>query len=325
MTARKSKSPETTPGRWPHRLAWVLACAVFMLICMGSLVATFEAGMAVPDWPTTYGHWFYPPQKWLFRLNDLFLANGHRTAAQVVGLLCIATAVVLWRADPRKWIRWLAVAAVLGVLLQGTLGGLRVIFDERLLARVHGCTAPLFFALCAALVALTSPAWRNAGEARGHAGAATLQRATIIMTSCIYLLIVLGAQLRHPLKGATHGWFPLWVCLALILVGLVMAGVAWLTVLVTRRFPGEKMIVRRASTLAVLLSLQLVLGIATWVTNFGWPAWFTNYVWAIQYTVVAEGRLQVWATTAHTAVGSLNLAVSLSLSLWSLRLLKRKT
>jgi len=85
----------------------------------------------------------------------------------------------------------------------------------------------------------------------------------------------------------------------------------------------QPMITRRAKLLSSLFLVQVLLGAATWVTNFGWPAWFTESIWAVEYTVVAQGRLQVHLTTAHAAVASLTLAAALNLLLWSHRLLHR--
>ena len=82
------------------------------------------------------------------------------------------------------------------------------------------------------------------------------------------------------------------------------------------------MLVRRTWWLAGLFVLQVLLGTATWVTNYGFPAWFQQYVWAMGYTVAQGGRWQVNLTTAHVAVGSLTLAAALSLTLWSRRLLR---
>ncbi len=345
--SRKKRWPRDPPvDPWPHRLAWVLVCATFPLICWGGLVTTYDAGMAVPDWPSTYGYWgYYPVRAWL-AVWDLFLEHGHRMLAQLVGLVTIALAVVFWRVEPRRWMRWLGVAAVAGVVFQGTLGGLRVIADERLLAKVHGCTAPLFFALCAALVTLTSRRWidlRSSDllqkgtvpfslrenrdsplrENRDSPQAARrLRRLSLAVTLALYVQIVLGAQLRHVSPNGGIGWFELWVWLKLIAAGLITIGVVWLLIHVRRNLPEVPGIVRRAKLLSALFFVQLVLGAATWVTNFGWPAWFTNYIWAVQYTVVAEGRLQVVITTAHAALGSLNLVGSLSLTLWSRRLLR---
>ena len=124
---------------WPHRWAWVLACGVFPLIWIGGLVTTYEAGMSVPDWPTTYHSWFYPLQKWLWNFNDLFLEHSHRTIAQIDGIIAIILIVSIWRWEPRKSVRWLAAVILICLISQGVLGGLRVVLDQLVLARIHGC------------------------------------------------------------------------------------------------------------------------------------------------------------------------------------------
>jgi len=323
MSDPKPERSDQAPSRWPHRLAWALACAAFALICVGGAVTSYQAGMAVPDWPTTYGHWFYPLQLWLWKWSDLLLEHGHRTLAQLVGVLTIALAVVLWALDRRKWMRWLALAAVGGVVVQGTLGGLRVIYDDLLLAKVHGCTAPLFFGLCVLLVALTSPVWRQPAGPAEHPSARGLHRLASGTAVAVYLMIVLGSQLRHLSPQDAPGWFEFWVWTKLICAGLTAIAVAWLLVYVLRRARDRPTIVRRANLLGVLLLVQVVLGAGAWVTKYGFPAWFTDYFWTVEYTVVQEGRLQVWVRTGHAAVGSLTLAAALVLAAWSFRLLKR--
>jgi protoheme IX farnesyltransferase len=300
---------------------------------MGGTVTTYDAGMAVPDWPTTYSYWFYPVKLWL-AVWDVFLEHGHRLLAQLAGLIAIALAIALWRLDNRKWMRWVGVAVVVGVILQGVLGGLRVLIDDRLLARVHGCTAPLFFGLCAAVVAWTSRAWRESNVQDRQSADHRLPRLAWLLTALIYVEIVLGAQLRRPSADAAFGgaalppwlqtfllgqaatWFELWVWLKVINAGLIALGVVWLVVGVLRHAGSVPMLARRARWLALIVSLQLVLAGATWVTNYGWPAWFTHWIWPLQSAVLAQGRLLVLLTTGHAAVGSLTLVASLSLALW---------
>jgi cytochrome c oxidase assembly protein subunit 15 len=318
----------------------VLACATFALVLVGGLVTTYQAGTAIPDWPTTYGHWFYPLRRWLWKWGDLALEHGHRTLAQLVGLIAITLAGTLWAKDGRKWMRWLAVGVVSGVILQATLGGLRVLFHDQLLAKIHGCTAPLYFALCAAIVTLTSPAWRHHELPQAHPAARRLHRFTAVITGAIYLLIVLGAQLRYPLPsydpgsfaawgwirflsaGLITSWFDLWVCLKLVVAGLILIALVWLVIDVRRQMRRQRRIVRRADLLGGLFLVQLVLAAATWVANYNWPAWLRDNFWASAYTVVEEGPLQVVVTTAHAAAGSLNLAAGLCLMLWTRRLLQ---
>ncbi len=375
------------PSRWPHRAAWALALTTFPLIWMGGLVTTYDAGMAVPDWPQTYGYnlFLYPPASWL-QVWDVFLEHSHRLIGAAVGLVAIALAVLLWRHDRRKWIRTLGVIAVAEVCVQGTLGGLRVVGreivqarilgvpapaflataagiyalaaqlllaepdqrgkavfwvrtvlvaaacflaarwgvlaarDKLLLAKMHGSTAPAFFALAAALVVCTSPAWITPARPRSIPHAGRLPPWTATTAGGLFLQILLGVQLRHVAPTTAPGWFVLWVWLHLIVAGLVSAAILRMLLLVRAHGGAEPRTARRVWILAALFALQLVLGVLTWVTNYGWPLWFTGTVWDLHYTVVAEGPWQVVCTTAHVGVGPLCLAAAVSAALWSARL-----
>ncbi len=333
------------PSRWSHGLAWALVCGTFPLVFVGGLVTTYGAGMAVPDWPSTFGYWVYYPLRSWIAVQDVFLEHGHRVLGQIVGVLTIALAIVLWRSDPRRFVRWLGLTAVLGVVVQGTLGGLRVIGNDVLLADVHGCVAQLFFALAAALVTLTSRAWHAARPAAyaetsglrtspitaparpgGPAGLScrqvlgpALKRTTAGMAVLVYVQVVLGAQLRHLLRDASPVWFVVWVWLHLIVAGLAAGGAIGLWLWIRRRFSGMARPRRRAALLAVLLEVQIVLGALTWLTNYGWPEWAADYIWPLNYTVCTGGWQQIVATTSHVAAGSLSLVTAVSLALWAWR------
>src|SRR5499433_4379383 len=111
---------------WPHRLAVVLACATLPLLFIGGLVTSKGAGLAVPDWPTTFGYnmFLYP---WAKMVGNIFYEHSHRLVASVVGLLTIALALTFWFQEKRTWLRWLGAAALMLVIAQGTIGGLRVV------------------------------------------------------------------------------------------------------------------------------------------------------------------------------------------------------
>jgi len=301
-------------------MAWVLACATFPLIWMGGLVTTYGAGMAVPDWPNTYGYnlFLYPLVSWL-SVWDVFLEHSHRLIGASVGMITMAVAGLLWRYESRRWLRWLGGVAILGVCFQGTLGGLRVIENALLLANVHGCTAPLFFSLTVAIVVFTSARWQEIERTEQPPRIGWLQWAAVTATIGVYLQIVLGAQLRHLPPATGPGWLAFWTWAHLIVAGLVTAGLVALVMVTIRHYGHEQILVWRARLLVGLIVAQVLLGLATWVTNFGFPAWFSDYVWNAQYTVVATGRLQALVTTAHVAVGSLCLVVTLSLTLWLIR------
>ncbi len=288
---------------------------------MGGLVTTYKAGMAVPDWPGTYGYnlFLYPLESWI-KVWDVFLEHSHRLIGAALGFFTIALAVaLLWR-GPKSAVRWLGLVAVAAVSLQGVLGGLRVLGNEVLLANVHGCTAPLVFALMGALVAFTSPRWAAAPARDARHDNRTWTWLSLCVTAGLWIQIVLGAQLRHPDPTLSAGWSLALVWLHLITAGLLLAAIVSLAVAVFRRARGQRVLVRRAGILLGLYVLQVILGCATWITKYNWPPWFTDYIWPFRYTVESGGAVQAVTVTAHVAVGSLCLVAALSLSLWMLRL-----
>src|ERR687892_644577 len=123
--SRSAHSPGDVSA-WPHRLAVLLACATFPLLFIGSLVTGKGAGLAVPDWPTTFGYnmFLYP---WSKMVGDVFYEHSHRLVASGVGLITIALALTFWLRERRPWLRWLGVAALALVIIQGLIGGLRVV------------------------------------------------------------------------------------------------------------------------------------------------------------------------------------------------------
>src|SRR6266403_4690177 len=131
---------------WLHRFAILTAISTLGLIIIGGLVTSHGAGMSVPDWPNTYGYnmFAFPISKWV---GGIFYEHTHRLLASAVGLLTTVLAVWLWLADSRKWMRWLGLAAFLGVIAQGILGGLRVTMHMDSLGVFHATVAQLFFIL----------------------------------------------------------------------------------------------------------------------------------------------------------------------------------
>lgn len=313
----------TPPSPWPHRWAIALACATFPLLWVGGLVTTTDAGMAVPDWPTTYGYnmFLYPWTTWFAAPWDLFVEHGHRLLGSLVGLMTIVLLVLLWRKDDRLWMRLLGIAALVLVIFQGTLGGMRVLFDERTLAMLHGCTGPIFFALTAALVVFTSKRWRNADRTASHDCANQIRRLAIVTCVVIYLQLVIGAVMRHVPVVTEPATFALAVRFHLFMAGVVVMHVLLLSGFVLIHTSHVKPLARLTVILSGLVLFQVLLGASTWIVKFSVPEWATEIITPARVAVAEGGWLPTHVITAHVAVGSLLLAVSLALALYAARLL----
>jgi len=298
--------------RWAHRLAWVLWAVTFPLIWMGGFVTTYDAGMAVPDWPNTYGYnlFLYPIESWL-KTWDIFLEHSHRLIASAAGFVSIALMVALWRTGSARF-RPLGVVVFILVCMQGVIGGLRVLGQELLLANLHGCIAPLFFGLVTGVVVITGRAIVGSDQAIRYAQQSLFRSVAgwrFVLVATIYTQIVVGAQLRHLPPTLSPGWAFLWTIVHLIVAGLigVFLGIVWWRE--CREHPSQLFWLK---ILSGIYAIQLTLGLFTWVVNYNFPIWFLDYFLAISYTVVKGGAAQALVTTAHTATGSLLLAAGVA-------------
>ena len=191
---------------WLHRFATFVAACTVLLLAAGGMVTSTDSGLAVPDWPNTYGHFMFSfPLEQM--VGGIFYEHGHRLIASVVGMLTIALAVWTWRVDPRRPVRWLAVGALGAVVLQGLLGGLTVLFLLPAPISIgHAALAQLFFCLTVTLALFTSREWR-APSVRPPDDPA-LRRLTTATTALIYGQILLGATMRHREAGLAIPDFP---------------------------------------------------------------------------------------------------------------------
>ena len=318
-----SKDKPNAGNRWPHRIGCLLAAIVFPLIWVGNLVTTADAGMAVPDWPNTYGYnlFLYPYREWFYGPWDLFVEHGHRLLASIAGLVAIVLVITSYRSTANRTIRWLSIAILALVIAQGVLGGIRVIYDARWVAKVHGCVGPFFFACVVAYCVITSRWWQNAISAASPFGPSgkternkngfllsVIPRLATLLLITSYIQLALGAFLRHIDDVASPKQYALLVACHIITALLLVAG-TMTQFLVTRRRDLTGVGVKASiNFLTLLVLLQLGLGISTWVVKFGWPAWFANFEWAASYIIAEKSFLQINIVTAHAAIGSLILA-----------------
>jgi len=293
---------------WLHRYAKLLVAATLILVAAGGMVTSTGSGLAVPDWPTTYGEnmFTFPFSK---MVGGIFYEHGHRLIASTVGLLTIGLVFFLWRVEPRPWVRRLGWIALAAVILQGLLGGLTVIYLlPDAVSISHAGLAQIFWCLTVTLALVTSRGWLAAVPAVEDA---PLQRRLIVVTSLIYAQILVGATMRHTGAGLAIPDFPLafghvlppvWTAPiaihfahrvgALVVTVLVLANAAHIWSRQTSR--GE--LVRPAWLLVIAVAAQVTLGAA----------------------VVLSGKHAI-VNTLHVAVGSVVLATALVMTLRAAR------
>ena len=199
----------TTEHVWLTRFAWVTAALTLGLICLGGLVTSKGAGMAVPDWPTTYGYnmFLFPVHLWT---GGIFYEHTHRLVASCVGLLTTILAVWLWLRESRIVLRWLGVLAFFLVVLQGVLGGLRVTLYKDEIGIFHAVLGQTFFVLVAAIALFASGVGgRWVRSVREGDLSARLSLLVVAATILAFAQLILGASMRHQHAGLAVPDFPL--------------------------------------------------------------------------------------------------------------------
>jgi cytochrome c oxidase assembly protein subunit 15 len=296
---------------WLHRYAKLVSAATVLLIVAGGLVTSTGSGLAVPDWPTSYGwNMFTFPMKHM--VGGIFYEHGHRLIASGVGFLTIILAGWLWRAEPRRWLRTLGLLALGAVVLQGVLGGITVLyFLPTAVSTAHAGLAQIFFCLTIAISLFTSPGWKHA-QPRPPVDDSMLRAVATATTGLIYAQIIVGATMRHSDAGLAIPDFPL------VFGGLIPP------------YWTPQIAVHYAHRLGAAI---VTLGIAATVGHVWYhhhdrrelrrPAGYLVGLLLVQITLgglVVLSQKQVAINTAHVVVGALTLAASLVLTLRSHRL-----
>ncbi len=288
MASRQTPESDWT---WRRRFSLCTVLVTVVLLLWGAVVTSIGAGMAFPDWPSSLGSYnlLNPVEGWW--LIPAYLAeHGHRLIASLVGMLTVGLAVWTWWADPRPWMRKLGAAAVLLVVLQGVLGGLRVLWVSVDMALIHACVAQVFFAVLVSMTLFVTDTWREGRDILPEGGTPErLRRLAYATVGVVYVQIVLGALLRHPGAGLAAEFTAVHVTGAFFVVGLVLA----VFVLVEKHFDSYP-VVRRASWILLgAMGLQFALGLAALLVML--------------YDVPGPGgyTARVVLTVAHLVVGAL--------------------
>ncbi|MEY2544745.1 MAG: heme a synthase [Verrucomicrobiota bacterium] len=207
-TLKNSAVTDRRYSAWLNRFAWFTAFATLLLICSGGMVTSKGVGLAVPDWPTTFGYnmFLFPVSKWI---GGVLFEHTHRLIASTVGFLTIILAIWLWRTEDRQSVKTLGLVAVAGVILQGILGGLRVTMLKDQIGIFHACLAQAFLGLIVLIAIVTTNFWRSlAPTGVDLRKAAPIKTLAIATTIAIYLQLTLGATMRHQHKDLAILDFP---------------------------------------------------------------------------------------------------------------------
>ncbi|MEY5061710.1 MAG: hypothetical protein RIS45_1631 [Planctomycetota bacterium] len=302
--------------------ALVAALTVFILLVTGGLVTGLESGLAVPDWPNSFGHnmLLYPISE---MKGGIYYEHAHRLFGMLVGTTALVLVSVVFREERALWIRALAIAFLAMVCVQGLLGGLRVtgrlttatagieLQPSTLLAIVHGMFGQIVFATACVIAVVSSRMWRNAVPMQGIADAPRVRAMPVILVMALLAQLFLGASYRHlqipPHDGqaAVHPAWPIWGHIAGALVILVLAVITG--ALASSRAREIKPVRILGKGLVHGIGLQLALGIGALVV----------VLLRVDEKIPAY---EVIVTSVHQSLGALLLAMSAMLAACALRM-----
>src|SRR5258706_3590430 len=274
-----------------HRFALALSVCVFLLIVAGALVTSNGAGLAVPDWPTSFGSLYrIPPMT-----GGIKYEHGHRMLAELVGFLTIILAIWTERTDERSWMRKLGWLALAMVIVQGVLGGITVrMLLPWYVSSAHAMVAQTFFALTLMMAVFTGQRWLNS-EPSPVMKTSNLRLLSYFSIAALYGQLFMGAAFRH---GGMH-FLPHIIGAVFVTILLV-----WTCIQALIEFAQVRAVRGMAIATLALLILQLGLGFA---------AYLTRVVWGVNAPQPMPSM--VWTTVAHTAVGALVLAHAFMLAI----------
>jgi cytochrome c oxidase assembly protein subunit 15 len=299
-----------------HWWAVLTAVVTFVLLCSGGLVTSHGAGMAVPDWPNTFGYnmFLFPVSRWV---GGIFYEHTHRLIASGIGLMTVILSVGLWRVEPRRWVRIFGVFALVAVCLQGLLGGLRVVLIKDEIGVFHALLAQSFFVAISILAIVTSRAFAEKRWA-DYEPHPSLRWWALAATGLIFLQLGIGATMRHEHIGLSIPDFPL-------------AYGSWLPDtspeamerINAQRFAAGEMKINALQIWVQMAHRMIALLIAAAVVAFSWKARgsvravrFWSVIWvAMILAQIGLGAWTIWSkkaadvATAHMALGALSLLV----------------
>lgn len=287
----------TAYSRDYHRFVLLVGCATLLLIIAGALVTSNDAGLSVPDWPTSFGSLYRIPPM----VGGVKFEHGHRMIGVFVGLLTIALAIWTWLVERRRFMRILSIIAVGTVIVQGILGGITVLyFLPPAVSTAHATMGQTLFCLIIIMVMVTSRPWIE--ESPVLVVERHRPRLRILATLAaisVYLQLILGAAFRHSgIKLLPH------LLCAIVVAALVL----WTTTRILADHSAVPTLRRPARLLLFILLVQLGLGFASYLTRVEWGK-----------DAAQPMPVMVFTTVAHVAVGAVMLAGTVILAVQSYR------
>ena len=272
-----------------------VAGATFCLIIAGALVTSNDAGLSIPDWPTSFGSFTVPPLHGGIRYEW-----SHRAIAGSIIILTLAIAAWTGLADHRRWMKWLSVAALGTVIAQAILGGLTVLLlQPPWVSSAHAAVGQTFFCIAVVIAMFTGRRWiEEVPQIELDRGRPSLITLTLLSIFVLYLQLILGAMFRH------HGmsWWP-----HVLNAPTVAIVLTWTAVRALSLYSRIEAVRRPAILMLALLITQLCLGFLAFMTRVAWGR-----------DAVQPELPMVISTVAHVAVGALLLAtaVILAIQVW---------
>lgn len=290
------KAIQAPYNRGHHIFAVFTACATFVVIMAGALVTSNDAGLSVPDWPTSFGYLVKVPHF----VGGIRYEWSHRMLAG--SLLTLTLGIALWTliVERRRWLRWLAVGAFCTVIVQAIIGGLTVrLLQPPAVSAAHATVAQTFFCIAVAIAVFTGRRWvEEQPRVEFDQQRPSLFTLTLLSIFVLYVQLILGAMFRH------HGlsWWPHVV--HAVVVSFVLA---WTAIRALSVYSKIEAVRRPAILMLALMITQLCLGFTAFLTRVAWGK-----------DAVQPELPMVVSTVAHVAVGALLLAttVILAIQVW---------